>query len=198
MIPIPKVKGTNKSENFRAITLGSVILKLFDIVVLEYYENELMSCELQFGFKSNSSTTLCTLMVQEAISYYNYNGSDVHCVLLDASKAFDRVEYCKLFELLLQRKICPLIVRFLLFMYLHQKLCVQWDSSSSPSFSVANGVKQGAILSPILYCVYTDNLLLKLRESDVGCHLGGNFCGAFAYADDLVLLCPSAGGMKEL
>ena len=63
----------------------------------------LKTSDLQFGFKAKSSTTMCTFMVSETIEYYKSKGSNVHVMLLDASKAFDRVNYIKLFEKLLKR-----------------------------------------------------------------------------------------------
>ena len=50
----------------------------------------------------------------EIIDYYNFNKSDVGVLLLDASKAFDRVNYCKLFNELLKRNISPVLLRLLL------------------------------------------------------------------------------------
>ncbi len=41
-----------------------------------------------------------------------------------------------------------------------------------------NGVKQGGIISPILFCVYLDGLLNELTNSSLGCHMGGMFAGA--------------------
>ena len=52
---------------------------------------------------------------------------------------------------------------------------MRWNSKDSQSFSVKNGVRQGAILSPSLFCVYLDNLLGRLRDAGVGCHVGGIF-----------------------
>jgi len=57
-------------------------------------------------------------------------------------------------------------------------------------FTALNGVKQGAVLSPMLYCVYVDDLLLILSKVGVDCFIGLHFVGALAYADDLVLLAP--------
>ena len=66
----------------------------------------------------------------------------------------------------------------------------------SDSFSVKNGVRQGAILSPSLFCVYLDTLLSQLRDAGVGCHMGGQFLGAFGYADDVLLLAPSRQALQ--
>ena len=65
-------------------------------------------------------------------------------------------------------------------------------------FTALNGVKQGAVLSPILYCVYVDDLLLILSKAGVGCFIRLHFVGALAYADDLVLLAPTASAMRKL
>ena len=47
-------------------------------------------------------------------------------------------------------------------------------------------------------CIYTDSLLKRLEESGVGCHMGGHFTGALAYADDITLLSPSMYGLRTL
>ena len=76
-------------------------------------------------------------------------------LLLDASKAFDRVEYVKLFSDLRERRLCPIVIRLPMNMYVNQCLQVRWNSLVSDRFSIANGVKQGGgVLSPILL-VYT-------------------------------------------
>ena len=57
-------------------------------------------------------------MVKETIQYYTEKGGRaVYLLLLDASKAFDKVSYEKLFELLLARNVCPKIVKLLYYMY---------------------------------------------------------------------------------
>ena len=56
-------------------------------------------------------------ILKETILYYITNNSNVFCTLLDASKAFDRVHYCKLFRLVLQRGLPTCIVRVLINLY---------------------------------------------------------------------------------
>jgi len=59
-------------------------------------------------------------------------------------------------------------------------------------FSWLPVVKQGGILSPILFCVYIDVLFTQLREAGTGCFVSGWFVGEMAYADDLMLLAHTA------
>ena len=47
---------------------------------------------------------------------------------------------------------------------------------------------QGGVLSPVLFCLYIDGLLVALSRAGVGCFIGSNFVGALAYSDDIVLL----------
>ena len=200
MIPLPKGRWNDLScsDNFRAITLSSIFGKLLDFIILVKEEKHLCTSDLQFSFKKGASTTLCTSMMQETTSYYVHNGTNVYGLLLDASKAFDRVNYCKLFRILLDRGFCPMYSRLMLNMYTSQKLRVRWKGEVSELFSASNGVKQGGVISPILFCVYMDGLLHELASSGLGCHMGGVFAGAYAYADDLTILCPSVIALHEM
>lgn len=127
-IPIPKGHNPNLSysDNYRGITLSSVFGRVLDLIILFRYEGYLIStCDLQFGFKHRRSTSMpmCTMMLKEVISYYINNDSSLYCVFLDATKAFDKVEYCALFRDLLKRNIPPIIIRILLNIYTGQHAC---------------------------------------------------------------------------
>ena len=75
---------------------------------------------------------------------------------------------------------------------------VRWDMCISEPFFVANGVRQGSILSPSLFAVYLDDLLSELSYSGVGCYWGCSFAGAFSYADAVVLLAMCASAMRKM
>ena len=77
-------------------------------------------------------------------------------------------------------------------MYANNYVRVAWRGVMSNYFLASNGVKQGGVLSPVLFCLYIDDLLLTLSQSGVGCYVGINFAGALAYADDIVLVAPTA------
>ena len=54
------------------------------------------------------------------------------------------------------------------------------------------------MLSPILFSMYIDSLLEKLKDSGLGCHVGRTFAGAFAYVDDIALVSPSLIGLRQM
>ena len=138
------------------------------------------------------------MVLKETLSYYTKNNSFVFCTFLDATKAFDRVNYCKLFRLLIQRDLPACIIRILIKLYTEHSVRVLWAGVASDYFSAINGVKQGGVLSPVLFCVYINDLLINLSKCGAGCFIGSIFVGALAYADDVVLLAPTPSAMRKL
>jgi len=62
----------------------------------------------------------------------------------------------------------------------------------SSYFTAVNGFGECGVLSPVLFCLYIDDVLLSLSRSGVGCCVGSHFAGALAYADHIVLIAPTA------
>ena len=135
------------------------MLKIIDWIVLLLFGEKLGFDELQFSYQNNSSTAMCTWLVVESTDYYLRNGSDVYSCFMDMRKAFDTVKHSMLFDKLIKRDISPIFVRMLLVMYLDQTANVKWGSSHPGSFKITNGVKQGAVLSAVLFCIYIDGLI---------------------------------------
>ena len=75
---------------------------------------------------------------------------------------------------------------------------VKWNGILSERFQMKNGIKQGSVLSPFLFSLYLDCLLMKLNNCGVGCHISSRSVNALAYADDLVLIGPTVNSMKIL
>ena len=112
--------------------------------------------------------------------------------------AFDRVHWGRLFKILIERNVSTLFIRLLLDSYIRQKSCVGWGVFKSKYFSLSNGVKQGSVLSPVLFTLYIDTLLIKLKLSGVGCFLNNTYIGALSYVDDITVLYPSIRGLNEM
>ena len=77
--------------------LSSALAKIFDWVIMIKSVDAFKTNYLQFGFKPQNSTAKCTFALMETVNYFQQNKSDVYVLLLDATKAFDKVNYVKTF-----------------------------------------------------------------------------------------------------
>ena len=186
------------ADNYRAISQGSVLFKLFEIIFLFKFQNLLNTHQNQFGFKKGHSTMACVWAFKEVVLYYVFRGSDVFACFLDCSKAFDTVNYAVLFQKLIDCGIPRNYLRLLFYCYTSQRGYVRWGSADSTKFQISNGVRQGGILSPIFFNIYIKNLIDKFSTSNLGCHFAGMFMGAFAYADDIVIMAPSLFSLRKM
>ena len=158
----------------------------------------LYSSSNQFGYKKKSGTELCLYSFKQIVEFYNNANSNVYCCFLDASRAYDRVSHKKLFNMLSTRNVPLIFIRILAFWYKHQTLIVKWGNSFSLPFYVSNGVRQGSVLSPYLFCVYVDAISIRLNDLKIGCKLKDMIINHLFYADDLCLFCPSSRGLQVL
>ena len=156
-IPKEKSASLSNSNNYRGISLFNCINKLYDYVIIDLCGDRLVTSDMQYAYKPCHSTNLCTAMLKEIIDIYVRKKSNVYCCLLDASKAFDRVHYGKLFNVLLSRDIHPCIVRIIVNSYIRQKARLSWGSYTTQYFDLCNGVKQGGVISAIFFTLYIDS-----------------------------------------
>ena len=200
MIPLIKNKNGDVSsmDNYRSIALSSIFLKIWDCVILLVYGDKLEAGSMQFGFQSQSGTELCTWTLIEAIDYYVNRGSKAYVCYMDCSKAFDKVLHSKLFAKIHGSGIHPLFSRLLLYSYQHQSAAVSWEGSLSRRFLVRNGVRQGAVLSPVLFNFYTSELFSILSKCGAGARIDDLYYGLFGYADDLGLLSSTLEGLQTM
>ena len=82
-----------------------------------------------------------------------------------------------IFKTLQVHGVCPLIIRVLYNMYTNCDMQVRWKSELSNVFPLMNSEKQGGCLSPVLFTVYLDGLIQKLKHSSIGCHIDRTYCG---------------------
>jgi len=148
ILPQVKYKCANLTDvdNYRAIAISNAETKILETVILQYV-NDVENCDMyQFGFKKSHSTGLCTSAVKRTIDYYLKRGSYVFACFIDFRKAFDMVNYWKLFAQMLRDGTDLCSVKLLAFWYSHQTLCVYWQGYCSDKFCVSNGTKQGGVI----------------------------------------------------
>ena len=200
LVPLVKDKkgSLTSSDNYRPLMLTNIASKILELVILDRYEEKLCTSDNQFGFKAKHATDMCVFTLKYILEYYKNLNSLVYICFLDLSKAFDKVNHWILFDKLLDRKIPVIIVRILVIFYCQQKCYVNWGGMLSTPFSITNGVRQGGILSPYLFNIFTDELSYRLSNSGVGCQINGMPINHLQYADDSVILAPTPNALQKL
>ena len=200
IVPLVKCKSGDLADvnNYRAIAISSAISKIFEHIIASHLYTVADCDSSQFGFKTGHSTSLCTSVFKRVVEHYINRGSHVFVCFIDFSKAFDKVNYWKLLNKLLDDNVDSNITRILAFWFCKQVASVRWHSAVSQPFDIGNGTRQGGVLSPYLFSRYIRELLMELELTQLGCNVGGMLINTLAYADDIVLLAPSWRALQKL
>ncbi|KAJ2946144.1 hypothetical protein O0L34_g5075 [Tuta absoluta] len=200
VVPIVKNKTGDISSktNYRPISLATVIAKVFDGMLNEHLKAKVTLHDNQFGFRPKLSTEGAILSMKHAIRYYTDRNTPVYACFLDLSKAFDLVSYPVLWGKLRGAQVAPEVVHILQYWYGNQINSVKWSGALSDPYRLGCGVRQGGISSPTLFNLYVNELIGALSGRHVGCHIDDICFNNISYADDMVLLSASVGGLREL
>ena len=201
-IVLPKPgKNHGLMDNYRGITMASVILKVMEMMWLQNNNEECIDqdiSDLQFGFTANRSPSMASLLLTEAILEAKSTKKPLHIISLDARKAFDVVDHTILKQKLFQAGIQPRMWRFVDDLYYKTSEVVRWKGEDSRKYNIKRGVKQGSIVSPLLYKLYINQLLLDLERSDLGMKIGETYIGCPTCADDVTLLTDTPNQIQPL
>ena len=184
---------SNEPSNFRPITLSSVHSKIVERSLIP----QDTAAETQFGFRKGRGTTTAISLAHDAAKYMNNNGSTIYVCSLDAHKCFDSIWHDGLFYKL-NGKIPDLHWIFLYKWYRASKAKVRWAGEFSSTFNISKGMRQGSLLSPRLFSIFIDDLLLQLNSNANGMQLLNFKLNAIAYADDINLFSTTTTGLQKL
>ena len=194
LVPIPKMKDHRGKvlhcDDFRGIAISPILSKVFEYCLLDRCEHFFGSSDNQFGFKKNVGCCNAIFSVRKTVDNYVNSGSTVNLCAVDLSKAFDKVNHYALFIKLMNRNIPVQLLNIIIGLFSECYSCVKWEGFFSSMFNVTFGVRQGSVLSPILFAIYIDNV------STLSTPLYGKF--VFVYADDIILLSPSLTELEKL
>ena len=125
LVPIVKDKlgDISSSKNYRSIAISSLILKIFDWLVILLFGTTLSLDSLQFSYQAGCSASMCSWLAVETIDYFVRNGGEVFTCQADKTKAFDLVQHSILFRKLIEKKLSRIFLRLLIVMYLLQSTC---------------------------------------------------------------------------
>ena len=184
------------TSNYRGLTLSVVFAFLFEHAFLLKVGHLLKSDSLQFGYKKHHSTTDALFVLQTCIEHFTSRGSNIFCAFLDYTKGFDKVNHDGIFIKLILRGVPLCFVNLLIYWYSNLTSVCKWNNHFSDAFSVPSGVRQGGVLSPLIFALYVNDLIIALRNSGVGCCIIDIFIAAIFYADDVALLAPCRSALQ--
>ena len=136
--------------------------------------------------------------MRKVIKFFNERNSTINFGVIDLKKAFDKVNIYGLLGILQERKTNVKIINVLENGLAKCHSSTRWLSSNSQSLPLCSGVRQGGILSPLLFNLFVDVVLKKLEESKLGCFIKLNCYNSFMYADDLILLSISISDLQSM
>mgnify|MGYP001615337500 FL=1 len=202
-VPIPKQAGMKDVHNFRPISLLSVFSKIYAKVL----ERRLQSwCdehgilqEEQNGFRKERSTLDHIFSLTEIIRLRRSRQESTVLAYIDVEKAYDSVWRKGLWKVLLKMGVTGKMFRVLKNMYREVESAVVCDAKSiSNWFTVESGVRQGCVLSPLLFNIFINGVVSAMEDHQCGIEIGESESklAVLLYADDIVLLAKNSDEMK--
>jgi hypothetical protein len=191
--PVYKKKGDKSNpKSYRPISLLNSIFKgyekLLESRLRTYAEQNGVISELQMGALNNLGTSEAIFQLLSAISHNKNNGKPVYMTILDLSKAYDRVWRDGLWAKLWTVGIKGKLLGALLSTYKQPQSKVRVGDFTSDTFLNKEGLRQGSVLSPLLFVILFSDVV-KALDSNSGIPLpglGSLHCQLFV--DDTVLL----------
>ncbi len=192
--PIYKKGSKTDCANYRGISLLSHVGKLYERIV----EKRLRTCVeeklgiWQYGFRPNRSTTDLVFTLK-MIMEKNWEWSiDKYVAFIDLEKAFDRIRRDCLWRVLQHQDygINSKLIRVIKSIYKNTESRVKNRELESEWFSIKTGVRQGGVLSPLLFIIYMDRCLKEVcvrEDKEI----------TLAYADDVAVVTGSQQDLQE-
>src|SRR5437899_5496937 len=125
-------------------------------------------------------------------------GNEVYICFVDFEKAFDRVNWVKMFEILKSLHIDWRDRRLLQDLYMRQKAVVRTVGGDSDPGVIGRGVRQGCSISPLLFSIYAEVMMIEALEDMEGVSAGGQSVSDVRFADDQGMVAGTETGLQRL
>lgn len=203
IVPLFKNGSREDPGNYRGITIGSNIGKLFTKILnsrLEkFFNSRNLICKEQIGFCKKKRTSDHMFVLKTLIDKYTQTGSKhLYTCFIDFKKAFDTVWHTGLFYKMKKCGISNKFYNIIKNMYLHTETCVKINNDKvTDSFHPSVGVRQGDNLSPNLFKLFINDLPDIFSPACCPVTLNSTKIHCLLYADDVILLSESQTGLQN-
>lgn len=200
-VTIPKKSNPKECGDYRLISLMSHTLKIF-LKILHHRIYRLCEDRIsdeQFGFRGGMGTREALFCMRTLLQKSVEFRKNIYVCFIDFEKAFDNVPHTQLFQCLDSIGLDSYDVRLLKNLYYNQTARVKVEQEVSEKVPIKRGVRQGCVMSPMLFNVYSEAVFegaLKYRHE--GVKIGGEVINNIRYADDTAIMAESLEDLQTL
>lgn len=199
IVTIPKKAATRKCEEHRTISLISHASKILIKILYRRIEQAIEEnlTEDQFGFRRNTGTKEAILALRLIIEKMIGKGKELYIAFIDAEKAFDRVNWKQMFDVLTEIGIDNKERQLIYNIYKNQSAIIEYNGEKEVAL-IRRGVRQGCGLSPLLFNIYIQQAINEFRQGrKTGVCIHGERIDTIRYADDIALLAETKEDLIE-
>ena len=201
MIPIPKKSNAMDCADYRTISLIShaskILLKILNNRIQA--KADMMLSKTQFGFRKGCGTREAIGVMRAICERSLEHGNEVFICFVDFEKAFDRIDWVKMLDILKRIGVDWRDRRLIMNLYMNQKAVVRIQQEFSEEGEIGRGVRQGCCLSPLLFNIYAEAMMMEAMEDiDEGIKVGGKLIKDVRFADDQGMIANSESGLQKI
>lgn len=201
MIPLKKKPNAVECEDFRTISLIPHASKIMLRILTKRIEAKAKDFigRSQFGFRKGCGTReaigVLKMLCQRSIE----NDNPVYICFVDFEKAFDRVNWIKMMDVLKSIQVDWRDRRLIKDLYMEQEAIVRIADGESDPGIIGRGVRQGCPLSPILFSIYAEMMMKEAMDGiEEGVRVGGEWMKDVRFADDQAMIASTEVGLQRM
>lgn len=198
-IALPKKPGATECGQHRTISLMSHLTKILLRIIMLRIRNKIKPeiSEEQCGFVEGKGTSNATYILRNIIERSIEVQQDLYFCFIDYTKAFDTVKHQVIMKMLKDINIDGKDLRIIRNLYWQQSAAIRIDNEIGEYQPIKRGVRQGCVLSPDLFSLYSENIMRTIQDLP-GISIGGYNINNLRYADDTVLIANSEVNLQKL